>query len=586
MSLGAGTVVGEFEIQRPLSKPGAYADVFLAKPVSVEKDAPRRPVFLKVLRQAMASDPKHVARFLREIGLLQSLHSKYFPTFLASGEVEGRPWLALEFIRGRQIFDWVQQWENAKPAPGLSLRAPFMYNDFLVIATQSLLAMKDLAEAGIVHRDLHAGNVLIREGNRGFGHPRIAIVDLGLARTPGDATLTATGEGIGQVVFTAPEQRDRGREANSKSDIYAWASTMSFALTGVEGIPDTTVDRLVHRGVPTTWAEILAPALRSNPDERPDLDSLLDAVKDIDRDASQQSRKSLQAPAEAVVQVHDPEQQDWWVTNNGYLIRRMTFDPLIFDNEIYTGGYLTPAHSCWDLEQTPASVKVTRGSCGLPYDDGRVRWRIHHVDLEWWTVSDAHADPGDPLEPCPRCLSQPQSVWADREKSRQHLGWRCVDMSCRLEDDIRLFHNALGGFTSVRIWRHEADLIVSAVKDRWPDLESLIRDIRYGPTGVKAIDHLRERFINLPPWEAVSLIDGLSCDEPWRARPIDDALWNRSLGKRFFSETALDLEEVALRICVAHAAAWGAPPSDPANAVDTLRERMPRFASLYSSWLG
>ncbi|MFD4373832.1 protein kinase [Streptomyces sp. NPDC058486] len=162
------------------------------------------------------------------------------------------------------------------------------------LATGAATALAAIHSAGVVHRDLKPGNVLL-----GPDGPR--IIDFGIARAT-DMSLTATGALMGTFGYMAPETL-AGKRATPASDVFAWGAVVLYAATGTEPFRGANIAEVAHRtaavdpdlsGVDPRLRPLLAAALAKDPVHRPDTHALLirlvqaaahDAVTDADTDA-------------------------------------------------------------------------------------------------------------------------------------------------------------------------------------------------------------------------------------------------------------------------------------------------------------
>ncbi len=136
----------------------------------------------------------------------------------------GSPWLVMEYLPSRsvaQILHTVGTLDVAQAAQ---------------IGAQVADAMADAHEAGIVHRDIKPGNILIASGGRNAG--QVKITDFGISRAKDDVNLTQTGMITGTPAYFAPEVA-RGADPTEASDVYSLGATV---YTMVEGQPPFGVD--------------------------------------------------------------------------------------------------------------------------------------------------------------------------------------------------------------------------------------------------------------------------------------------------------------------------------------------------------
>jgi len=128
-------------------------------------------------------------------------------------EHDGRPWIVMELVEGFSLADAVKERGRVEPAEAAR------------IGLWVLRALRAAHSAGVLHRDVKPGNVLV-------GHDgRVLLTDFGIAQIEGDTTITRTGEVVGSVDYLAPE-RVRGHDPGPASDLWALGATLYTAVEG------------------------------------------------------------------------------------------------------------------------------------------------------------------------------------------------------------------------------------------------------------------------------------------------------------------------------------------------------------------
>ena len=172
---------------------GGMGTVYLARPLL------GRPVAVKAVHPELADEPEFRARFAREIAALCRIRSPFVPRFAGAGPRAETPWLATSYVDGPTLREQV---EGVGPLRGGALTR-------LAAGTASALA--DIHTAGLVHRDLKPGNVILSPDG-----PR--ILDFGIASSLSGTARTGTGGVMGTPGWIAPE-RLRGAPASPASDV-------------------------------------------------------------------------------------------------------------------------------------------------------------------------------------------------------------------------------------------------------------------------------------------------------------------------------------------------------------------------------
>ena len=231
-------------------------------------DPSGRAVAVKVLHPHVASDPAARARLAREVAHLSRLDHPRVAR-IVSADVDGpQPYVVTRFVPGRSLDEHV------------SREGPLRGDALLQLARDLSDALAAIHGAGLVHRDLKPGNVLLQDG-------RAVVIDFGIAFGEADARLTMTGLVMGTPGFLAPEILDGGA-VTAATDWWAWAATLAFAASGRVPFGDTPVAAVLARirsgecdltGVDARLAPLLAAALDPDPRRRPGRAVILEALQ-------------------------------------------------------------------------------------------------------------------------------------------------------------------------------------------------------------------------------------------------------------------------------------------------------------------
>ncbi|MFE9626356.1 protein kinase [Streptomyces sp. NPDC006527] len=175
-------------------------------------------------------------------------------------EHDGRPWIVMELVEGRSLADAVKEDGRVEPAEAAR------------IGLWVLRALRAAHSAGVLHRDVKPGNVLLSDDGR------VLLTDFGIAQIEGDTTITRTGEVVGSVDYLAPE-RVRGQDPGPSCDLWALGATLYTAVEGRSPFrrtsPLSTMQAVVEEeAAEPRYAGPLAPVitalLRKDPATRPD----------------------------------------------------------------------------------------------------------------------------------------------------------------------------------------------------------------------------------------------------------------------------------------------------------------------------
>ncbi|MEU3828570.1 serine/threonine-protein kinase [Streptomyces sp. NPDC029080] len=175
-------------------------------------------------------------------------------------EHDGRPWIVMELVEGHSLADAVK--ERGRVEPQEAAR----------IGLWVLRALRAAHTAGVLHRDVKPGNVLLGTDRR------VLLTDFGIAQIEGDSTITRTGEVVGSVDYLAPE-RVRGHDPGPASDLWALGATLYTAVEGRSPFrrtsPLSTMQAIVEEHVDEprqagSLEPVIAALLRKDPAQRPD----------------------------------------------------------------------------------------------------------------------------------------------------------------------------------------------------------------------------------------------------------------------------------------------------------------------------
>jgi serine/threonine-protein kinase len=224
--------VGPFEIERELGQ-GGMGIVYLARDARLG-----RRVALKALPEVFASDAERRARLEREAKALAAASHPNIAVIFGVETVGERLYLVLEYVAGETL------------AAQLA-RGPLPVGEALELADQIAAGLEAAHDAGVVHRDLKPGNVLVNENGQ------VKILDFGLATGAGAASISdsdptivdspaesfaGTREGIllGTAAYMSPEQA-RQRKVDRRADLWSLGCVLFEMLTGCRAFAGETV---------------------------------------------------------------------------------------------------------------------------------------------------------------------------------------------------------------------------------------------------------------------------------------------------------------------------------------------------------
>ncbi|MFD7322287.1 protein kinase [Streptomyces sp. NPDC059875] len=250
-------------------------------------------------------------------------------------EHDDRPWIVMQYVDGPSLADAAKEAGTIEPREAAR------------IGLHVLGALRAAHAAGVLHRDVKPGNVLMaRDG-------RVLITDFGIAAIEGDSTITRTGELVGSIDYLAPE-RVRGGDPGPASDLWSLGATLYTAVEGTSPFrrtsPISTMQAVVteeppHPAKAGALAPVIVALLRKDPADRPRAEEaermLLDAMEGRTPDAAQ-----AYVPTRRVGQ-----------------------------EELVSATAQLPAQDPPAPTATPVSTPTVVPRPGLPESKGRGRWR-------------------------------------------------------------------------------------------------------------------------------------------------------------------------------------------------------------------
>jgi serine/threonine-protein kinase len=287
LALTPGTRLGIYAITAQIGE-GGMGQVYRATDTTLG-----RQVAIKILPDALASDPERLARFEREAKTLASLNHPHIAAIYAVETSAGLHALVMELVEGEDLSQRIA-------------RGAIPCNEALPIARQIADALEAAHEQGIVHRDLKPANIKVREDGV------VKVLDFGLAKlveAPGagssaaalsrsptitsPAMMTGIGMILGTAAYMSPEQA-RGKVVDKRADIWAFGCVVFEMLTGQRAFEGELI------------SDVLASVLKTEPNwQALPADTPAGVQRLLRRCLEKDPRRRLQAIGEARVQIED-----------------------------------------------------------------------------------------------------------------------------------------------------------------------------------------------------------------------------------------------------------------------------------------
>ncbi len=256
--------LGPYRLVRRLGE-GGMGVVYLAV------DASDAQVALKALHPGLAQESNARRRMGREVETMQRVRSRFVAEVLDADLDGDPPYIVTRYVPGLSLDEVVG---TSGPLTGPALAR---------LAYGLAEALAAVHAAGVVHRDLKPGNVMISDGQP-------MVIDFGIAQVPETTRLTMTGMFMGTPGYLAPEVIE-GKDSGNASDVHSWAATVAFAATGRPpygtGPFETIFYRIVHGApnldtLPDPLRPIVVDALARDPARRPSASEIGQRIAALD----------------------------------------------------------------------------------------------------------------------------------------------------------------------------------------------------------------------------------------------------------------------------------------------------------------
>jgi serine/threonine protein kinase len=281
MALTSGAKLGPYEIQSPIGA-GGMGEVYRARDARLGRD-----VAIKVLAQHLSSNPELKERFEREARAISSLNHPRICTLHDIGHQDGIDFLVMEYLEGESLAERLK-------------KGPLPLKESLKIAMEVCEALETAHRAGLIHRDLKPGNIMLTKtgaklmdfglakamsASAASGTSNAPLLSAAKTMTMNAASplspLTTAGAIIGTIQYMSPEQIE-GREADVRSDLFALGAVLYEMTTGnrpFEGKSQISVASAILEKdpdpissvqplTPLPFEHVVGACLAKNPDDR------------------------------------------------------------------------------------------------------------------------------------------------------------------------------------------------------------------------------------------------------------------------------------------------------------------------------
>jgi serine/threonine protein kinase len=226
----SGLVAGRYEIDALVGS-GGMARIYRARDTRLD-----RMVALKLIADDLACSPEFLKRFENEARILAEFDNEYIVRVYDYGEIDGQPFLAMQYVDGGSLADRVHN------------EGPLSPHDIAVLIGQIANALDYAHERGVLHRDVKPANIML------WKNGKATLTDFGVAKALVDARRTQdvtsvdkAGLGtIGTVAYMSPEQI-QSRTLDDRSDIYSLGVVAYEALTARLPFNADTIIGMIHK---------------------------------------------------------------------------------------------------------------------------------------------------------------------------------------------------------------------------------------------------------------------------------------------------------------------------------------------------
>jgi len=297
-----GFYIGKYKLLEVIGA-GGMGKVFLAEQVTMERLVAIK--ILSMLKQRKGREKEILARFAREAKAVAALRHNNIIHAYDFDQENGLPYIVMEFVEGLDTAALV----GKQGLPSVGQAAD--------IIKQAASGLEHAHQAGLVHRDVKPGNLLIDASGT------VKILDLGLCSAldqQRDDTLTVDQDQLGTVDFIAPEQALDSHKVDGRADIYSLGATFYGLLSGRPLYPgkSTAQKLLLHQ---TTMPQPIGELRKDIPDE---VIKIIETMLAKDRDARFASMAAVEQALEPFAQPQRPP-----FPESALRLRRDSYEPLL-----------------------------------------------------------------------------------------------------------------------------------------------------------------------------------------------------------------------------------------------------------------